>query len=58
MDGCNAPYCINSAAKEYTMIRFPRNPEQAVWVKNINREDRIPTNNSLLYEVNTFEFLQ
>jgi len=31
------------------------NPK-TVWVKNINREDWIPTNNSLLCEVNTFEF--
>jgi len=57
MDGCAAPYCNNSAAKRYTMKKFPRNPEQqAVWIKNINREDWISTNNSLLCEVNTFEF--
>jgi len=37
MDGCAAPYCNNSATKGYMMKRFPRNPEQAVWVK-INRE--------------------
>jgi len=35
---CAAPYCNNSAAKEYTMKRLPRNLErQAMWVKNINR---------------------
>jgi len=38
------------------MKRFPRNPEQVVWVKNINREDWVPTNNSLFCEVNMFEF--
>jgi len=47
----------NSAIKEYTMKRFPRNLEQqTVWVKNINREDWVPTNNSLLCKINTFEF--
>jgi len=39
------------------MKRFPRNLErQTVWVKNINREDWVSTNNSLLCEFNTFEF--
>jgi len=57
MDDCAVPYCNNSAAKGYTMTRFLRNPErQIVWVKNINREDWVPTNNSLLCEVNTFKF--
>jgi len=54
------PYCNNSAAKGYTIKRFPRNPErQIVWVKNINREDEmngVSTNNLLFCEVNTFEF--
>jgi len=41
------------------MKRFSINSEQqAVWVKNINREYWVPTNNSfkLFCEVNTFEF--
>jgi len=39
------------------MKRFPKNLEQqAVWVKIINRDDWVPTNNSLLCEVITFEF--
>jgi len=57
MGGCPVPCYNNLAAKEYTMKRFLRNSErQTVWVKNINRENWIPTNNSLLCEVNTFEF--
>jgi len=57
MGDCAVPYCNNSAAKGYTMKRFPRNLErQTVWVKNINREDWVSTNNSLLCEFNTFEF--
>jgi len=57
MGGCAAPYCNNSTVKGYTMKRFLRNPErQAVWVKNVNWEDWVPTNNSLLCEVSTFEF--
>jgi len=56
MGGCAVPECNNSA-KGYTIKKFPRNTErQIVWVKNINREDGVPTNNSLFYEVNTFEF--
>jgi len=32
MGGCAALYYNNSAAKGYTIKRFPRNPEQqAVW---------------------------
>jgi len=43
MGGYAVPYCNNSAAKGYTMKRFPRNLErQTVWVKNINR--RLGTN--------------
>jgi len=50
MGGCAAPYCNNSATKGYTMKRFPRNPErQAIWVKDVNREDWVPTNNSFLW---------
>jgi len=60
MGGCAVPYCNNSAAKGCLyekMKRFPRNPQrQTVWVKNINREDWVPTNDSLLCEVNAFEF--
>jgi len=41
----------------HSMKIFPGNPErQTVWVKNINREDWVPINNSLFCEVNTFEF--
>jgi len=59
MGGCAALYCNNSAAKGYSMKRFPRNLERrAIWIKNVNREDWVPTNNSLLCEVSTFEFLQ
>jgi len=54
MGDCAAPYCNNSCQ---SMKKFPRNPEQqAVWIKNINREDWVPISNSLLCEVNTFEF--
>jgi len=42
-----------------TMKRFPRNPEQqAVWIKNVNREDWVSTNNSFLGEVSIFEFFK
>jgi len=55
--GYAVSYCNNSADEGYTMKRFPRNLEQqTVWVKNINREDWVPTNNSLLCKINTFEF--
>jgi len=57
MDDCAAPYCNNLAAEGYTMKRFSRYPkQQAVWVKNINREDWVAINNLLLCEINTFEF--
>ncbi|KYN07075.1 hypothetical protein ALC62_01964 [Cyphomyrmex costatus] len=51
MGGCAAPYCNNSTVKGHTMKRFPKNPERRViWIKNVNREDWVPTNNSLLCE--------
>jgi len=30
MGGCAVLYCNNSAAKGYTMKRFPRNPERQI----------------------------
>jgi len=60
MDGYAVPHCNNSAAKgwkDFDEKKIPRNSErQTVGVKNINREDWVPANNSLLCEVNTFEF--
>jgi len=38
MGDCAVPYCNNSAAKGYTMKRFPRNPERQTVGKKILTE--------------------
>lgn len=52
MGGYAAEFCNNSSAKGYLMKIFPKDVTcRAAWIKNIDRKNWMPTNQSYLCEV-------